>query len=63
MTLEQLMRVERPLRLAEVADVFGVDAKTVGRWARTGKVAAVRTPGGHWRILPAGLRALVEAEQ
>lgn len=62
MTLEELMAVERPLRIAEVAEVFGVDRKTVSRWARSGKLPAVRTPGGHWRILPAGLRALIEAK-
>ncbi len=34
---------------AEVAALFRVDAKTVTRWAVAGKLAAVRTLGGHRR--------------
>jgi excisionase family DNA binding protein len=34
---------------AEVAKVFSVDAKTVSRWARSGKVPCIRTLGGHRR--------------
>lgn len=34
---------------AEVSAAFGVDPKTVTRWARTGKLRAIRTPGGHRR--------------
>ncbi|GLY88611.1 helix-turn-helix domain-containing protein [Actinoallomurus iriomotensis] len=34
----------------EVAEILGVSAATVGRWARTGMLEpAVRTPGGHRR--------------
>lgn len=34
----------------EVAELLRVDARTVTRWAKTGKLpAAVRTPGGHRR--------------
>lgn len=49
----------RPLRLPpgarelmsprEVAESFGVDPKTVTRWANDGRLATVRTPGGHRR--------------
>lgn len=34
----------------EVAAVFRVNAKTVTRWARAGKLNAVRTLGGHRRF-------------
>lgn len=34
----------------EVADAFCVDPKTVSRWARSGKLKATRTPGGHHRF-------------
>ncbi len=34
---------------AEVARMFRVDPKTVTRWARSGKLASVRTLGGHRR--------------
>ncbi|MGC5627575.1 BldC family transcriptional regulator [Georgenia sp. Z1344] len=35
---------------AEVAACFRVDPKTVTRWANAGKLAAVRTLGGHRRF-------------
>lgn len=34
----------------EVAALFRVDPKTVGRWARDGKLTAIRTLGGHRRF-------------
>ena len=33
----------------EVAELFRVDPKTVTRWARAGRLTAIRTPGGHRR--------------
>jgi excisionase family DNA binding protein len=38
------------LSRGEVARLFGVSASTVTRWARTGLLKAVRTPGGHYRF-------------
>lgn len=35
----------------EVATLFRVDPKTVTRWARSGRLNSVRTPGGHRRYL------------
>ena len=35
---------------AEVARLFRVNPKTVTRWAQEGKIAAVRTLGGHHRF-------------
>ena len=40
---------ERLLTPAEVASLFGVDPRTVTRWAAAGRLAPVRTPGGHRR--------------
>ena len=34
---------------AEVATLFRVDPKTVTRWAKSGKLTAIRTLGGHRR--------------
>ncbi len=34
---------------AEVARLFRVDPKTVHRWVKAGKLACLRTPGGHRR--------------
>ena len=34
---------------AEVAAMFGVDPKTVTRWAQAGRLTSIRTLGGHRR--------------
>lgn len=39
------------LSRSEVARLFGVSPSTVTRWARTGLIQTVRTPGGHYRYL------------
>lgn len=45
---------------AEVAAMFKVDRKTVTRWAKAGKLSAVRTLGGHRRYLEREVRALLD---
>jgi excisionase family DNA binding protein len=46
---------------AEVAREYGVDARTVARWSREGKLqAAFLTPGGHRRYLRADIMKLVK---
>ena len=35
---------------AQVAQLFGVDPKTVTRWADSGRLGFIRTPGGHRRF-------------
>lgn len=40
---------ETLLTPSEVAALFRVDPKTVTRWARAGKLSAIRTLGGHRR--------------
>jgi excisionase family DNA binding protein len=40
---------ERLLTPGEVAALFRVDPKSVGRWAASGVLPFVRTPGGHRR--------------
>lgn len=42
-------QAERLLTPAEVARLFRVDPKTVTRWAKAGKITAIRTIGGHRR--------------
>jgi excisionase family DNA binding protein len=44
---------------AEVATLFRVDAKTVTRWAKAGKITSIRTLGGHRRYYEAEVRALM----
>jgi excisionase family DNA binding protein len=38
------------LSTGQVARLFGVSPSTVTRWARLGILAAIRTPGGHYRF-------------
>jgi excisionase family DNA binding protein len=47
------------LRPGEVAAMFGVNAKTVARWAKEGRIRCIRTPGGHMRIYAEDVHALV----
>lgn len=44
--IEPLPGEEEFLTSAEVAEMFRVDIRTVARWAKTGKVTSIRTPGG-----------------
>jgi len=44
----------------EVATMFRVDPKTVTRWAKTGKLRHIVTPGGHRRYIAADVEALLE---
>ena len=44
---------------AEVASLFRVDPKTVTRWAKAGKLTAVRTLGGHRRYRQSEVQGLL----
>jgi excisionase family DNA binding protein len=46
---------------AEVAALFRVNPKTVTRWARAGKITAIRTLGGHRRFRASEIRRCLEA--
>ena len=45
---------------AEVASMFRVDPKTVTRWARAGKLTAIRTLGGHRRFKVSEIKRCLE---
>ena len=45
---------------AEVAAMFRVNPKTVTRWARAGKISAIRTLGGHRRFRSSEIRRFLE---
>jgi len=49
------------LSRGEVAKLFGVSVSTVTRWARTGLLKAVRTPGGHYRFRADEMRRAARA--
>ncbi|HMC38677.1 MAG TPA: BldC family transcriptional regulator [Acidimicrobiales bacterium] len=48
---------------AEVAALFRVNPKTVTRWARAGKITAVRTLGGHRRFRASEIRRALDRMQ
>ncbi|MHB8295190.1 MAG: BldC family transcriptional regulator [Acidimicrobiales bacterium] len=48
---------------AEVAAMFRVNPKTVTRWARMGKMSAVRTLGGHRRFLASEVQGWLDQMQ
>ena len=58
-------RPEAPKLLtpAEVAELFRVDPKTVTRWARAGRLTAIRTFGGHRRYFEDEVRAMMQPER
>ena len=48
---------------SDLADLFGVNPKTVIRWADEGKLPYFRTPGGHRRYRAEDVRPFLEVEQ
>ncbi len=46
---------------AEVATLFRVDPKTVTRWAKAGKLTAIRTLGGHRRYRQSEVQKLLKS--
>lgn len=55
--------IEPMLTPAEVATLFRVSVKTVTGWARDGKLACIRTLGGHRRFREAEVQALLRGER
>jgi excisionase family DNA binding protein len=51
---------EQLLTPSEVAQMFRVNPKTVTRWARAGKISAIRTLGGHRRFRESEIRKFLE---
>jgi excisionase family DNA binding protein len=50
---------EQLLTPGEVAALFRVDPKTVTRWATSGRIGSIRTPGGHRRFRESEVRSLL----
>jgi hypothetical protein len=51
---------EKLLTPAEVAAMFRVDPKTVTRWAKAGKLASIKTLGGHRRYKESEVKELLK---
>ena len=47
----------------EVAELFKVNPKTVTRWAKAGKISAIRTLGGHRRFSAAEILRYLEQQR
>lgn len=57
------MASKRPsgfLTATQTAELFGVTPRTVVRWAKDGRLASVRTLGGHRRFRRADVAELYE---
>ena len=57
---DELDAPEQLLTPSEVAAMFRVNPKTVTRWARAGKITAIRTLGGHRRFRASEIRRCLE---
>lgn len=56
------MENDKLLPPREVAELLGVDPKTVSRWARLGKIPSVRTPGGHRRFRKSVIDSIINGD-
>jgi excisionase family DNA binding protein len=59
MSINRSSEPEVLLTPAEVAKLFRVDPKTVTRWAKAGKLTAIRTLGGHRRYRRSEVESLL----
>jgi excisionase family DNA binding protein len=59
-TSDDLDAPEALLTPSEVAQLFRVNPKTVTRWARAGKLTAIRTLGGHRRFRASEIKRCLE---
>ena len=63
MTKMKMMTEEDELLTpGEVAKLFKVDPKTVTRWAHSGKLASITTPGGHKRFRRSVVHKFLEGD-
>ena len=58
--MENVHQYDQLLTPSEVAVMFRVNPKTVTRWARSGKITAIRTLGGHRRFRASEVRQYLE---
>jgi excisionase family DNA binding protein len=60
MRMAEQAQADALLTPAEVAALFRVNPKTVTRWARAGKITAIRTLGGHRRFRASEIRRCLD---
>lgn len=61
--VNEIPEVDTLLTPSEVAALFRVNPKTVTRWARSGKLTAIRTLGGHRRFKSSEIRHWLDQMQ
>jgi excisionase family DNA binding protein len=61
--VDEMRRKDGLLTPGEVAALFRVDPKTVTRWAKAGKLNAIRTLGGHRRFRESEVRSYLEQQK
>jgi len=52
---------EEALSAGEIAPLFGVDAKTITRYANAGSIPSFKTPGGHVRFRVSEIKPYLES--
>jgi excisionase family DNA binding protein len=62
-SIPEQLQPEELLTPSEVAAMFRVNPKTVTRWARSGKISAIRTLGGHRRFRASEVRRLLDQSE
>lgn len=55
--------MKKVMSTGDVAELFGVNVKTVIRWADEGKLHCFRTPAGHRRYRAEDLRPFLKIEK
>lgn len=50
------------LRISQLARFWGRNQQTLLTWIRLGRLPAIRSPGGHYRVRPADVRAFCARE-
>ena len=60
---EDTMAEHELLTPSEVAVMFRVNPKTVTRWARAGRISAIRTIGGHRRFRTSEIQRFLDEAQ
>lgn len=60
--VSDLMPKERIYTPAEVAKLLDVNAKTITRWERSGKLRGFKTIGGHRRYYQSQIDALLRSD-
>lgn len=61
--VESVTDGDRLLTPGETAAAFGVDVKTVTRWAKAGKLKRILTPGGHSRFRESDIQEMTRVEK